>query len=140
MPIRMSNSVWAPDRRDASGRRDVMWVCGNCDAFVNSIPKMLSDPRMECSALIYFPVVRGNSEGWNMKRFASIVLAAILMQPALSLAADKSTDSRPKPSSFVPHAKSNTHVYGTPIQPALVGSKTSHHKHTPKKPASNPKK
>lgn len=76
-----------------------------------------------------------------MKRFASIVLVALLMQPPLSLAADKSTDSRAKPSYFVPHAKSNTHVYGTPIQQALVGhSKTSHHKHPPKKPASNPKK
>jgi hypothetical protein len=74
-----------------------------------------------------------------MKRFASIVLAAPLMLPALSVA--QSTDTRPKPSSFVPHAHSNSHVYGAPIQPALVGhSRTSHHKHTPKKPASKLKK
>lgn len=75
-----------------------------------------------------------------MKQFAVIVLAAVLMQPALSAATDKSTDSRPKPSSFVPHPHSNSHVYGAPIQPAVVGhAKTSHHKHTPKKPSSTPK-
>ncbi|HEY6620378.1 MAG TPA: hypothetical protein VIY68_12590 [Steroidobacteraceae bacterium] len=75
-----------------------------------------------------------------MKQFAVIVLAAVLMQPALSAATDKSTDTRPKPSSFVPHPHSNSHVYGAPIQPAVVGhAKTSHHKHPPKKPSSTPK-
>lgn len=74
-----------------------------------------------------------------MKRFASIVLAAALMQPALSVA--QSTDTRPKPSSFVPHPHSNNHVYGAPIQSAIVGhSRTSHHKHAQKKPASKLKK
>jgi len=74
-----------------------------------------------------------------MKQFAIIVLAAVLMQPALS-AADKSTDTRAKPSSFVPHPHSNSHVYGAPIQPAIMGhSKSSHHKHVPKKPSSTPK-
>jgi hypothetical protein len=74
-----------------------------------------------------------------MKKFAIILLAAVtLMQSALSVAGDKSTDSRPKPSSFVPHPHSNTHVYGTPIQPAIAGhAKTSHHKHTPKKQSSS---
>jgi len=77
-----------------------------------------------------------------MTRFAIAVIAAVtLMQSALSVAGDKSTDPRPKPSSFVPHPHSNTHVYGSPIQPAVVGhSRVSHHKHTPKKPSSSPNK
>jgi len=74
-----------------------------------------------------------------MKNFTIIVLAAIsLMQSALSLAGDKSTDSKPKPSSFVPHPHTSSHVYGSPIQPAIVGhATTSHHKHTPKKQSSS---
>jgi hypothetical protein len=61
-----------------------------------------------------------------MTKFAITVLAAILVQPAVSVAGDK-------PSSFVPHPHTNNHVYGAPIQPALVGHrKTSHHKHPPK--------
>jgi len=77
-----------------------------------------------------------------MKKFAIIVLAAVtLMQSAMSVAGDKSTDSRTKPTSFVPHPHTNTHVYGAPIQPAIVGhAKTSHHKQTPKKRSSSPKK
>jgi hypothetical protein len=69
-----------------------------------------------------------------MTKFAITVLAAItLVQPALSVAGDKSTDSRAKPNSFVPHPHTNQHVYGTPIQPAIVGhAKTSHQKHKPK--------
>jgi hypothetical protein len=74
-----------------------------------------------------------------MKKFAIIVLATVtLVQPALSVAGDKSTDSRAKPSSLVPHSHTNTHVYGAPIQPAIVGhAKTSHHKQTPKKRSSS---
>jgi hypothetical protein len=70
-----------------------------------------------------------------MKRFAIIALAAVTsMQSSLSVAGDKSIDSRPKPSSFVPHPHTHTHVYGAPIQPAIVGhAKTSHHKQAPKK-------
>jgi hypothetical protein len=77
-----------------------------------------------------------------MKKFAIIALAAVtLMHSALSIAGDKSTDSRAKPSSFVPHPHTNTHVYGAPIQPAIVvHSKVSHHKQTPKKRSSSPKK
>jgi hypothetical protein len=77
-----------------------------------------------------------------MKKFAIIVLAAVtLVQPALSVAGDKSTDSSPKPSSFVAHPHTNSHVYGAPIQPAIVGhARTSHHKQTPKKRSSSPKK
>ena len=75
-----------------------------------------------------------------MTKFVSIALAAALMQPALSVAADGSTDTRAKPSSFVPHPHTTSHVYGSPLQPAIVGhSKASHHKNTPKKQPSNPK-
>jgi hypothetical protein len=77
----------------------------------------------------------------NMTKYVVIVLAAAtLMQPALPASA-QSTDSRPKPSSFVPHPHSNTHVYGAPIQPAIVGhSKSSHHQQTPKKRSASRKK
>jgi hypothetical protein len=70
-----------------------------------------------------------------MTKFAIAVLAAIaLVQPALSVAGVQSTHSAAKPSSFVPHAHTNHHVYGSPIEPATVGhSKTSHHRHAPKK-------
>ena len=70
-----------------------------------------------------------------MAKFVLGALVAVtLMHSALSVAGDKSTDSRAKPSSFVPHPHTNTHVYGTPIHPAIVGhSKVSHHKQTPKK-------
>jgi hypothetical protein len=77
-----------------------------------------------------------------MTKFVVIALGAItLMQSALSVAGDNSTGAGPKPSSFVPHPHTNTHVYGAPIQPAIVGhSRVSHHKHPPKKQSSSPKK
>jgi hypothetical protein len=70
-----------------------------------------------------------------MTKFAITLLAAVtLVHSALSVAGDKPTDSRAKPSSFVPHPHAKRHVYGAPIQPAIVGHvKTSHRKHTPKK-------
>jgi hypothetical protein len=70
-----------------------------------------------------------------MTKFAIGVLAAIaLVQPALSVAGVQSTNSGAKPTSFVPHPHTNHHVYGSPIEPAIVGrAKTSHHKHAPKK-------
>ena len=73
-----------------------------------------------------------------MTKFAITVLTAVtLVQPALSVAGDKPTDSTAKPNSFVPHPHTNHHVYGAPIQPAIVGhAKTSHHKHGPKKRSS----
>jgi hypothetical protein len=63
-----------------------------------------------------------------MTKFAIAVLAAAaLVQPVLSVAGDK-------PSSFVPHPHSNNHVYGSPIQPAIVGrAKISHHSNAPRK-------
>jgi hypothetical protein len=71
------------------------------------------------------------------KFLVSALVTVTLMQSALSVAGDKSTDSRAKPSSFVPHPHTNTHVYGAPIHPAIVGhSKVSHHKLTPKKRSS----
>jgi hypothetical protein len=59
-----------------------------------------------------------------MTNFVIIVLAAVtLAQPALSAATN----------SFVPHPHSTQHVYGAPIQPAIVGhGKTAHHKRAPK--------
>jgi hypothetical protein len=73
-----------------------------------------------------------------MTRFAIAVLAAIaLAQPVLS-ATGATSDSGAKPSSFVPHSHSNNHVYGSPIQPAIVGhARTSHQKHLQKKRASS---
>jgi hypothetical protein len=70
-----------------------------------------------------------------MPRFVMTVLAALMFaQPALP-AADNSTAPRTTPSSFVPHPHTNHHVYGAPIQPAIVGhAKNSHHKHSPHKP------
>jgi hypothetical protein len=77
-----------------------------------------------------------------MTRFAIAVLAAVtLAQPAPSVAADNPTGAGAKPSSFVPHPRTHRHVYGAPIQPAIVGhTKTSHHKHTTKKRSSRPPK
>jgi hypothetical protein len=73
-----------------------------------------------------------------MTNFVIAALAAVtLMQPASSVARDQSTDSRAKPSSFVPHPHTTSHVYGVPIQPAVVGhARTSHHKATLKKRSS----
>jgi hypothetical protein len=74
-----------------------------------------------------------------MCKFAITVLAAVtLVQPALSVAGDTPADSGAKPSSFVPHPHTKHHVYGAPIQPAIAGhTKTSHHKHAPKKRSSS---
>ena len=73
-----------------------------------------------------------------MAKFVVIAIAAAgLMQSAVSVA----VDSSPKSSSFVPHARSNNHVYGAPIHPAILGhAKVSSHKHAQKKPSSGPKK
>jgi hypothetical protein len=75
-----------------------------------------------------------------MKKFILIVLAAVLIQAALSVARAQ-TASRPKPSSFVPHSHTKHHVYGAPIRPAIVGhSMVSHHRQTLKGRSSSPKK
>jgi hypothetical protein len=74
-----------------------------------------------------------------MTKFTIAALAAItLVQPVLTLARDKPTHACARPSSFVPHPRTNHHVYGAPVKPAIVGhSKTSHHKHTAKKPSAS---
>lgn len=74
-----------------------------------------------------------------MWKFATSLVAALtLALPALPAAADSPTNGGGKSSSFVPHAHTSHHVYGTPIGPAIVGhAKTSHHRHTPKKRSSN---
>jgi hypothetical protein len=74
-----------------------------------------------------------------MWKFAITVLAVVtLVQPGLSVAGDKPTDSGKKPSSYVPHPHTNRHVYGAPIQPAILGhTKTAHHKQAPKKRSSS---
>jgi hypothetical protein len=74
-----------------------------------------------------------------MAKFIITVLAAVaLLQPALSVAGDKPTDSRAKPNSYVPHHHASHHVYGAPIGPPIVGhGKTPHHKHAPKKRSSS---
>lgn len=69
-----------------------------------------------------------------MQRFAIMLAAFTLAHAAIAIAGDKTSDTRAKPSSFVPHPHTNSHVYGTPIQPAIAGhSRTSHHHHTAKK-------
>ena len=74
-----------------------------------------------------------------MTKFATTLLVAVtLVQPVLSVAGDSPSDSRPKPNSFVPHPHTNHHVYGAPIQPAIVGhAKTPHHSQSSKKRSSS---
>jgi hypothetical protein len=74
-----------------------------------------------------------------MTKLTIAALAALMLaQPALAVARDKPTHACKRSSSFVPHARTNHHVYGSPIGPAIAGrSKGSHHKHTPKKPSSS---
>ena len=73
-----------------------------------------------------------------MKTFSTPVLAALtlaataLALPSLSVARDKPAEFGAKPSALVPHHTSH-HVYGAPIQPAIVGHrKPSHHPRAPK--------
>jgi hypothetical protein len=70
-----------------------------------------------------------------MRKFAIAVLAAVtLVLSALTYAGDKANGSHAAPNSFVPNPHAHSHVYGSPIQPAIVGhAKTSHQKHTSKK-------
>ena len=77
-----------------------------------------------------------------MTNFATTLFATLaLAQPAITVAGDSATDSHAKPTSFVPHAATNQHVYGSPIEPAVMGhAKASHHKKTPKKRPANPQK
>ena len=73
-----------------------------------------------------------------MTKFVITMLAAVMVvQPVLSVASVKPTDSGAKPNSYVPRPHTKRHVYGAPMQPAIAGhGKTSHHKHAPKKRSS----
>jgi hypothetical protein len=64
-----------------------------------------------------------------MKRHAYLLIAFASIPLSMpSLAADKPGAFPAKPASFVPHPHSS-HVYGSPIAPAVVGhAKTSHQK------------
>jgi hypothetical protein len=74
-----------------------------------------------------------------MTKYALTLLTAVaLAQPALSVAADNPSGCDAHASSFVPHPHTSQHVYGTPIQPAILGHrKSSHLNHTPKKRSSS---
>jgi hypothetical protein len=74
-----------------------------------------------------------------MAKYALTLLAAVtLAQPVLSASADKPSDCDAKTSSFVPHPHSSHHVYGAPMQPAIVHQgKISHRHDTPKKRSSS---
>jgi len=75
------------------------------------------------------------------KFLITMLAAAALVQPALSVAGVQPAGSgaKPKPSSFVPRPHTNHHVYGAPLQPVIGGQgKTSHHKRAPKKRSSDP--
>ena len=65
-----------------------------------------------------------------MRTIAIILLAITLAGPALSVAGATATAAGSKPSSYVPQTGTHSHVYGTPIQPPILGhAKASHHKH-----------
>ena len=70
-----------------------------------------------------------------MAKFAITVLAAIaLAGSAVSAASGEPIASGSKPSSYAPQPHSNDHIYGAPIEPAIVGhSKAYHHSHVQKK-------
>jgi len=74
-----------------------------------------------------------------MKKFALSLLAAVtLAQPALSVAGDKPSGCDANSSSFVPHARTSHHVYGTPIHPPILHrGKPSHRQSTAKKRSSS---
>jgi hypothetical protein len=65
-----------------------------------------------------------------MRTIAIMLLAITLAGPALSVAGATATAAGSKPSSYVPQTGTHSHVYGTPIQPPILGhAKASHHKH-----------
>jgi hypothetical protein len=70
-----------------------------------------------------------------MTKLPMIVIAvATLVQSGLTMAGDKSAGSHAAPNSYVPHPHASNHVYGTPIQPPVVGhARSSHQKSAAKK-------
>jgi hypothetical protein len=72
-----------------------------------------------------------------MTRFTTAVFAAIaLAAPGPTFAEVKPAASHPLPSSYAPRPHSEQHVYGSPIEPRIVGhAQASYHKHaTTKQP------
>ncbi len=76
-----------------------------------------------------------------MTKFAITVLAAItLAGSTVSVASGEPIHSGSKPSSYAPQPHSNDHIYGTPIEPPLVGhARASHHNHVQKKRSTSAK-
>jgi hypothetical protein len=70
-----------------------------------------------------------------MKTVASAMLAAItLAGPTLAVAGGNPTDARAKPSSYVSRPHTNRHIYGSPIEPPIVGRAAApHYTHAHKK-------
>ena len=78
-----------------------------------------------------------------MKAIAIAALAAIALAGSVSsVAGPPQKPHKSKPSSYAPQPHSNHHVYGTPIQPPILGhSKASRHEPVQKKqPASETKR
>jgi hypothetical protein len=77
-----------------------------------------------------------------MESMAKLLIAVLatfaLAQPVLSAGADKSAGTGTKPASFVPHSRTNNHVYGSPIERPVAGHvKTAHPKSIIKKRSSS---
>jgi hypothetical protein len=70
-----------------------------------------------------------------MRTIAIALLAAVTIAvPTLSVAGATTTGAGSKPSSYVPQTGTHSHIYGTPIQPPILGrAKASHYKHAQKK-------
>ena len=60
-----------------------------------------------------------------MKTIAGAVLAAITLAGPLAAAGGNPTGAAPKPSSYVSGSHTNRHVYGSPIEPRIVGRATA---------------
>jgi hypothetical protein len=72
-----------------------------------------------------------------IKLALTLSAALALAQPVSRAGADTPRTARAKPSSFVPHAATTRHVYGAPIEPAIVGHiKHSRGKRKPQRPSS----
>jgi hypothetical protein len=76
-----------------------------------------------------------------MTKIAITVLVAITFAGStVSVASGEPTGSGSKPSSYAPQPHSNDHIYGAPIEPAIVGhAKASHHNHVQNKRSPNAK-
>jgi hypothetical protein len=75
-----------------------------------------------------------------MKRLIAAALGAVVLgAPALTSAATQPTGSHAPPSSFAPRPHSDRHVYGSPIEPRIVGhARAPVHKHAPTRASGRP--